>query len=91
MARHLAGSRSFGMSDTPERAADVELACPKCGNKPFVMAGTEPREIHSIADFSGLSCAGCGHVVSESDVESAMKSAIDKLMKDTFGGRGGKF
>ena len=77
------------MSDTPKGGVDVELECPQCGNTPFVLAGTEPREIHSIADYSGQSCAGCGHVVNESDVESAMKSAIYKLVQDCFRGRGG--
>lgn len=79
------------MSDTSEEAVDVELACPKCGSRPFVMADTQRREIHSLADFAGLSCAGCGHVVSESDVDAAVRSAIDKVMQDTFGGRGGNF
>jgi len=83
-------SRSFDMSPTSEGAADVELECPKCGNKPLVIAGKEPQSIYSIADYSGLSCADCGYVVSESDVEWAMKSAIYHLVNDCFGRRGEK-
>lgn len=77
------------MSDSRESAADVELTCPNCGNYPFEIAGAEPRAIHSITDFSGQSCADCGHVVSESDVESAMKSVIYALVKNSFRGGGG--
>ena len=86
MAREVAVSRNFEMSNFPEEAADLQLECPKCGNKPFVMDGTESRKIHSLDDLTGQSCAGCGYVVDESDVESAMKSVIYRLVKDCFGG-----
>ncbi len=82
--KYVAGSRSFEMSHLFERAVDLELECPNCGNMPFIIGGTEPAAIHSLADYSGQSCAECRYVVSESDVEWAMKFAIYKLVKDCF-------
>lgn len=81
---------AFEMSNIPGRRAEEDLACPNCGNKPFVIAGMEPPKVHSITDFSGLSCADCGHVVSNSEVEWAMKAVIYKLVTDSFGSSGGK-
>jgi transcription elongation factor Elf1 len=81
---------AFERSNIPRRRAEVDLACPSCGNKPFVIAGMELPAVHSITDFSGLSCADCGHVVSNSEVEWAMKTVIYKLVTDSFGSSGGK-
>ena len=78
------------MSGIPVNTTEVDLACPSCENKPFVIAGGEPWKTRSVTDFSGLSCADCGHVVSESDFEAAMKSVIYELVKNSFGNSGGK-
>jgi DNA-directed RNA polymerase subunit RPC12/RpoP len=72
------------MSHTSEGAADLELECPNCGSMPFVIAGPRLHAIHSFADYFGLSCAHCSYIISESDVEWAMKTAIYKLVKDCF-------
>ncbi|VVO61044.1 hypothetical protein [Pseudomonas fluorescens] len=77
------------MNDNLEGATDVELDCPNCGIKLYFLDGRELRKIHSIAHYSGQTCAGCGHVVSESDVESAMKSVIYELVKKSFRGGSG--